>query len=807
MIEALGQDLRLAARALLKSRGFTSIAVLTLALGIGASASIFSVVDAVLVHPLPFEDAERLVVMWQRDLKTGTPVVEISYGEFQDWTAAARSFDSLAAMTATNFRVNLTGRGEPRSLEGAAVSGDFFDILGVRPVAGRTFRPDEDAPGATPVAMLREGFWRRELGADAAVVGGALTLDGAPTTIVGIVPDDVSLPKGAEAWFPAGSGLSAEPARSIRILKAVARLGSGTSLDEARTEMELVARRQAEARPKENAGFGIHVARLSDQVYGDTRRALLLLFAAVGFVMLIACANVANLLLARGADRESELALRLALGASRNRLVRQLLVESVLVALLAGATGALFAWWSVAALVARVPADVPRLAHVAVDARVFAFCLGLSLLTSLLVGLLPALRASATDPAVALREGTRRASDAVRGRRLRSALVVGEMALSLALLAGAGLTGRSLMRLLDLAPGFDPSRTVTARLSLPDKYATKEDRTAFFEPLLERLAAIPGVESAGLVLLRPLSDPIGWDYDFIVEGQTPEQQERNPPCNYEAVNADYFRTMRIPLVRGRAFGAEDGADTARVTVVSQALAERFWPGQDALGRRLKFGSADGEAPWHTVVGVVGDVRNRGWTDKWLDAYVPYQQWSFGRMDIVLRTSVEPLSVVPALRRAVYAGDQDLPLSGVTTMEAAVTGSTAGPRFTALLLGLFAGIAVLLAAVGLYAVMAGAVARRTRELGVRMALGAGRGALLRLVVGDALRLVAGGIAIGLGLALASGQALQGLLYGVKSSDPVTLAAMVLLLAEAALLASALPARRAMRVDPISALRYE
>ncbi len=807
MIEALGRDLRLAIRTLLKSRGFASIAVLTLAVGIGASASIFSVVDAVLVHPLPFEHAERLVVMWQRDLKTGTPVVEISYGAFQDWKAAARSFDGLAAMTATNFRVNLTGRGEPRSLEGAAVSGDFFDILGVRPVAGRTFRPDEDAPGATPVAMLREGFWRRELGADAAVVGGALTLDGAPTTIVGIVPDDVSLPKGAEAWFPAGSGLSAEPARWIRILKAVARLGSGKSLDQARTEMELVAQRQAEARPKENAGFGIHVARLSDQVYGDTRRALLLLFAAVGFVMLIACANVANLLLARGADRESELALRLALGASRNRLVRQLLVESVLVALLAGGAGVLFAWWSVAALVARVPADVPRLAHVAVDARVFAFCLGLALLTSLFVGLLPALRASATDPAVALREGTRRASEAVHGRRLRSALVVGEMALSLALLAGAGLTGRSLLRLLDLAPGFDPSRTVTARLSLPDKYATKEDRTAFFEPLLERLAAIPGVEAAGLVLLRPLSDPIGWDYDFTVEGQTPEQQERNPPCNYESVNADYFRAMRILLVRGRVFGAEDAADTARVTVVSQALAERFWPGQDALGRRLKFGSADGEAPWHTVVGVVGDVRNRGWTDMWLDAYVPYQQWSFGRMDIVLRTGVEPLSVVPAFRSAVYAGDQDLPLSGVTTMEAAVAASTAGPRFTALLLGLFAGVAVLLAAVGLYAVMAGTVARRTRELGVRMALGAGRGALLRLVVADALRLVAGGIAIGLGLALASSRALHGLLYGVQPNDPGTLAAMVLLLAAAALLASALPARRAMRVDPISALRYE
>jgi putative ABC transport system permease protein len=807
LIEALGQDLRQAARSLLKSPDFTSVAVLTLAVGMGASASIFSVVDAVLLHPLPYAQPDRLVVMWQRDLKTGTPVVEISYGEFEAWKAAAPAFEGMAAMTATNFRVNLTGRGEPVPLEAAAVSGSFFELLGVTPIAGRSFRPDEDRPGGTPVAMLREGFWRRQLSADPAVVGGPLTLDGTPTTIVGIVPDDVSLPKGADAWFPAGSGLSAEPVRSIRILKAVARLGAATRLDQARAEMDLVAERQAEALPKENAGFGIHVAPLSEQVYGDTRHALLLLLAAVGLVTLIACANVANLHLARGADRESELALRLAIGASRARLVRQLLVESLLLSLLAGAAGLLIAWWSVTALVARVPADVPRLAHVGVDLRVFAFCLALCALTALLIGLLPALRAAATQPADTLREGTRRASEALRGRRLRAALVVGELALSLALLAGAALTGRSLFGLLDLDPGFDPAQTVTARLGLPDKYATREDRTAFFEPLLERLGAIPGVEAAGLVLLRPLSDPIGWDYDFTVEGQTSEQQERNPPCNYEAVSADYFRAMRIPLARGRVFGPEDGPEGGPVAIVSRALAERFWPGQDALGRRLKFGPADGDAPWHSVVGVVGDVRNRGWTDMWLDAYVPYQRWSFGRMDLVLRTSVDPQSVVPAFRRAVYAGDPEVPLADVTTMDAAVEEATAGPRFTALLLGLFAGVAVLLAAVGLYAVMAGTVARRTRELGVRMALGAGRGALLRLVVVDAFRLTAGGIAIGLCLALAGGRALHGLLYDVRPSDPSTLAATALLLAAVALLASALPARRATRVDPMSALRYE
>jgi len=803
------QDLRYALRQLLKTPTFTLVAVTTLALGIGSSAAIFSVVDAVLIHPLPYSNPDRLVLLWQHDLRTGASLVEVSYDEFKEWRREAKGFDGLAAMTSTNFRVNLTGKGDPIQVESALVSASFFPLLGVQPSLGRGFAPEADRAGAAPVALMSHGFWRRQFGSDPGLVGSALTLDGTACTIVGVLPPDVSLPKGAELWFPAGSGLDTPQASTYRILKVLGRMNTGTTEQTAQAAMDVLATRMETVNPKANAGLGIRVAKLTDEIYGDTRPALLLLLAAVGFVVLIACANVANLLLARGAARESELALRSALGAGRGRIVRQLLTESVLLALIAGGLGIALAAFAVRTLAAQVPQGVPRLEHVAVDVRVLAFALLLALVTSVLFGLAPALRASQVDPADTLREGTLRASDNRRGRTLRSLLVVSEIAMSLMLLAGAGLMARSLKHLVELDPGFEPKNVLTARLSLSDaKYPDQKTRTAFFTSLLQRMNALPGVESADIVLLRPLVDPIGWDYDFTIEGQTATEQVRNPPSNYEAVSAGYFKTMRIPLLKGRSFEAGDGENGQQVVVVTQALAERFWPGRDPLGQHLKFGAADNEkAPWHTVVGVVGNARYRGWTNPWLDAYVPYQQWNFGRMDLVLRTSVEPMSVVPALRSSVLAGDPELPLADVTTMERAVSQAVAGPSFTALLLCIFAALAVVMAAVGIYGVMASSMARRTREIGVRMALGALPADVLRMIARQIAVLVGTGVTIGLVLALASKRAVAGLLHGVSATDPATFAATALGLAAVALVAGLLAARRATRIDPMVALRYE
>jgi len=800
-------ELLRALRRLALAPATSAAAVLTLALGIGGSAAIFSVVDAVLLHPLPYADADRLAVMWQHDTRTGTPLVELSFDEYEAWRKARRSFEDVAVMTATNFRVNVTGRGEPVQAEGALVSAHFFDLLGVRPIAGRGFRADDDAANAAPVALVREGFWRGQFGGDPALVGSALTLDGDTVTVVGVLAEGVALPRGADFWFPAAPGLSGEQIRSLRILKLVGRLREGATLDSAASEMELVTAQLEAERPKQNAGLRARVVPLARHVYGDARQALWLLFAAIGFVTLIACANVANLLLVRAADRQAEIALRLALGAPRRRIVADVLRESLLLALAGGALGLLLARLGLAAIVARVPAELPRLEHVALDLRVVAFSLGLALVTALVFGCVPALRASRLDPGDTLREGGRRSTEGRGALRLRSGLVLAEIGLALALLTGAGLAGRSLFRLVSLDPGFDPTNVLAARLNLPNRYPAHKDREAFFTPLLERLEALPGVEAAGLILLRPLSDPIGWDFDFTVEGQDEAAQSKNPPSNYVAVSSGFFRALRVPLLKGRLPGPEDAAGTQKVVVVSRALAERYWPGQDPLGRRLKFGAYDSQGAWHTVVGVVGDVRNRGWTSAWFDAYVPYQQWSFGRMDLVVRTTGDPEASLASVRQAVYAGDPEVPIASVTTMEKAVRQATAGPRFTALLLGGFAGVAVAMACVGLYGLVAAGVARRTREIGVRMALGARRRDVLRLVVGQSLSSVLGGLALGLALALVTSRGLRGLLYGIEAADPTTFAGTAGVLALVTLATAALAGRRAARVDPAIALRSE
>jgi putative ABC transport system permease protein len=799
-------DLRQAARTLLKRPAFTALATVTLALGMGATTTLFSVVDAVLLHPLPYRDADRLVVLWQKDTRKEGPLVEVAWKDYETWRTEARAFESLGLMTATNFRVNLSGRGEPAQAEGALVSGNFFELLGVPLLRGRAFLPEEDKPGAPTVAVMSHGLWQRQFGGDPALVGAQVTLDGTPATLIGVAPPDFALPRSAELWFSAAAAVSKD-VPELRIFKAVGRLPPARSLEAAQTEMTRVSAAQENLEPKRNRGLGAVVVPLHQQIFGQGREALHLLMGAVGCVLLIACANVANLLLARGQDREHEIAVRAALGASRWRLARQLLSESLLLGLAGGALGVLLAVMGVSSLVSLIPAALPHLDRVAVNGRVLMFAGMASLLTALLFGTVPALRASRARPGDSMRDAGARTSTTARGVRMRGALVVSEIALSLVLLAAAGLMVRSFARVVALSPGFDPRGVVTARLNLGDKYPTVDARAAFFGPLLDRIHALPGVTSAGLVLLRPLKEPIGWDYSFTVEGQDQEAFESNPPVNHEAISPDYFRTLRIPLLKGRTFSEKDGPQAPPVVVVSRGFAERYWPGRDPVGQRLKFGPPDGKAVWKTVVGVVGDVRYREWTSVWLDAYVPYTQWSFGRMDLVVRTEADPLALVPALRTAVQEGDKDLALASVTTMEDAVFEAVAGPRFSTLLLGVFAGLALLLAAIGLYGVLAWSVKRRSREIGIRMALGARAGDVFRLVGRDFLRLTALGLALGLAGALAVGRVLQALLYEVSPSHPATLLQMAALLLAVAGLAAYLPARRAARVDPLAALHYE
>jgi predicted permease len=795
-------DLRLACRALSRHRGLAVAAVLTLALGIGSTTAIFSAADAVLLHPLPFRDQARLVVMWQTDLRRDAKLIELSHRDFADWRDQATRFEGMAAMTAANIRVTLKAGRDPVPIEAAIVSNDFFRVLGASPRLGRDFRSDDDRADAPTAVVIAESLWRREFAADESVAGRSVVLDGSPATVVGVMPPEM-LPRGAEVWFSA-AGL-ARDAPDLGVLQVVGRLKPDVTIEAARAELEVIAARLARARPKLNEGLGATIMPLTDQVYGATRPALYLLSAAVALLLLIACANVANLLLARAVDRQREIAVRMALGAGTRRIARETFAESSVLAVLGGIGGLALAAWSVDALRAMVPVDVPGIARIAVDFRVAVFAVMVSAFTALVFGLAPALRAAGVDPGHTLKDT--RSSDGAGVGRLRGALVVTQLAISLALVAAAALTGRSFVRLAQLEPGFDSRNVFTARIQLGDRYADVKTRAAFFEPLLSRLNALPGVESAGLVLLRPLSGPIGWEWPFTLEGQDARDHAANPLGNFEAVSAGYFATMRIPLVEGRNFTDADLSDAPHVAIVSEALARRYWPGQRAVGRRIKAGAPDSQSPWKTIVGVVGNARYRDWRAVRLDVYVPYQQWSFRAMDVILRTTVEPRSIAGAVRQTVFSLDRDVPLATVTTMEEAVADAMAGPRFVAVLLGLFSAIALMLAAVGTYGVIAWSIRRRTREIGIRIALGAARHNLLWTLMRQAFLMVAIGLASGAALALASGRLLSGLLFEVSATDATSLLATTLALAVTGIGAAGLAVARAVSVSPFDALRHE
>ncbi len=799
------RDLRHALRMVFRSPGFTVMAVLTLGLGIGAATVIFSMVDAVMLRPLPFTEQERLVTLWGQ--RNEAPV-EVSLQDYEQWRENSRSFAALGVVSASDSDLALTGQGQPLHVRGRIVSSNLFEVLGVKAVRGRSLLPADDRPGAPPVAVISHGFWRRRFGSDPGAVNRTISIDGRPTTIVGVMPPDFRYPRDVDVWSPIGEMNAIPELKTLRVLEAIGRLKPGVTLETARQEMTALSTRLQREFPRENEGYTAVVTPLVEEILGDTRPALLMLLGAVALVLLIACANVAGLLLARAAARQKETAVRTALGAGRTRLVRQLLSESAVLALLSSLVGLLLAYGGIDLLAAFGPADIPRLDEVGIDGRVLGFTLLVSLVTVLLFGLIPALQVARPDLTAALKEGGK-ASAGQRSTRLRSLLVSSEVALALVLLVGAGLMIRSFLQLQNTDLGFQPDNLLTMRITLYGQERPEPPLWAgFFQQVVERVEALPGVEGASVVLLRPLSGPIGWDYPFTVEGQSEEERRANPSSNHERVSPGYFKMMGIPLLRGRDFTWGDAAGAPMVAIVNEATARRYWPGQEAIGKRLRWGHGD-RAPWLTVIGVVGDVRYREIQSVKSDLYVPFLQDPHWAMDLMVRTSGDPLSVAPSVTAAVQAIEPDQPVAKITTMEQAVADSVARPRLRTLILGTFAALALLLAAVGLYGIIAYSVAQRSHEIGIRMALGADRNAVLGMVLRQALALTLAGLAAGLLLAMAVGATgwITELLYGVRSIDLLTFAVVPLVLITVSIAASLLPARRATRVDPLVALRYE
>lgn len=810
----LWQDLRYGARMLLKKPGFTLVAVITLALGIGANTAIFTVVNAVLLRSLPFDHAEQLVRIGSANLQRGIRLGTLSPQDFYDFRDRNTVFENIAAYD--GWSPSLTGGGEPERLAAGRVTTGFFKVLRVEPALGRSFTPQEEQRGNHLVVLLSYGLWQRRFGANPGVVGQSMMLSGLSYNIIGVLPRDFDPPQFAgvgfekpELFAPFAPDLSQWSRSGRSVDTAIARLKPGVTLEQAQAELSGIARTLQQQYPDTNAGQDIGVASLHEQLVGKIRSALLIFLVAVGFVLLIACANVANLLLARAAARQKEIAIRTAMGASRLRVVRQLLTESVLLAVFGGALGLLVAMWATDYLVALGTDSLPQLGRIGLDSRVFGFTTLLTLLTGVAFGLAPALQFSKPDLNETLKESGR-SSTGGRGRqRLRSVLVISEIAISLLLLIGAGLLVKSFVRLQQVSPGFDPHHVVALNVFLPGaKYPEDAQQSAFFDQAQERIQSLPGVESVGMVSNLPISG--GFDTtSFFIEGRPVTRREDVPDVERYTVNQDYFRAMSIPLKSGRAFGAEDRADSLPVAMISEATARRFWPNESPLGKRFKTGEPDDPtSPWRTIVGVVGDVRHYALdTEPEPQFYLPYRQVPVQFMALLVRSANDPESQIAAVRAQIWAIDKDQPLFNIKTMDRLVSESIAQRRFTMLLLGLFAGVALILAIIGLYGVMAYTVTQRTHEIGIRMALGAQASDVLRMVVGQGMALVLVGVAIGLAAAFALSRVISSFLYGVSATDPWTFVGVPLLLCAVAALASYIPARRATRVDPMVALRYE
>jgi putative ABC transport system permease protein len=806
-MDSLRSDIQYALRSLTKRPAFTLIAVITLALGIGANTAIFSAINALLLKPLPFPELDRVVAIWDKVPSRGVTRNEVSVANYLDWQSQSQSFDQFALHRW--WSANLTGIDPPERIQGFLVTANFFDALGMKPIMGRNFSAEENQPGKDAVAIITHSLWQRRFGGDPNIIGKTITVNSIVRTVIGVMPERFNYPKGSEVYAPLAMTPELMRSRGDHSYYIVGRLKPGVSIESAQAELDGISARLEQQYPDTNKGWSAAVYPIvADTVRGyDT--ALWVMMGAVGFVLLIACANVANLMLARASGRQKEIALRAALGASRWRIVRQLLTESVIVALAGGVMGILVGFWGIDALRVSNPGDAARFApgwyQLGINFPVLIFTFALAIFSGIVFGLFPALQVSKPNLNDSLKEGARQSSGS--SHRMRSSLVVFEVALSLVLLVGAGLLARSFLSLLRTDPGFDPENVLTMNLVLPAaKYRDRPSRAAFYQDLVQRVKTTPGVQSAAVVNYIPLGGANSSD-SYLVEGEPEPAPGDEYLGRYRVSTPDYFQTMGISIVRGRGLTEQDKVDGPPVVVVNETLARKHWPDQEAIGKRIRLYGPIDQNPWMQIVGVVKDVKHELTLTVTPEYYLPHAQDPWNAMVLVARTTVDPASLAASLRQQVWAIDKDQPVFNVKTMHEVRSVSVSLYSFSSVMLAIFAGVALLLATVGIYGVMAFAVTQRTQEIGIRMALGARAVDVLKLVVRHGMKLALLGIVIGLAGSWALTRFMKGLLVGVEATDVLTFSVVPLCLLVAAFIACYLPARRATKVDPLEALRYE
>jgi putative ABC transport system permease protein len=805
-MDALLKDIKYSLKLLFTKPAFSAVAILTLALGIGINSTVFSIVNGILLRPLAYASPDRLMVIWASNPQEGYTEDIQSYPNLVDFVAQSQSFESIGGYAFLSF--NITDTAEPERVIGGVASSNFFSLLGVKPLVGRTFLPEEDWEGHNQVVLLSHGFWERRYGSNPGIIDQPITVNQKVMTVVGILPQDFRAPdlNQAEVWAPLTFASSYIASRSLHYLTMVGRLRPGTTQAQAQLDMSAVAQRLEQQFPDANRGWGIRLAPLQSKVVGKVRLSLLVLLVAVSFILIIACANVANLLLVRADGRKREMAIRSAMGADITRLVRQLLTESLVLAVLSGAISLLFSDWAIKLLLSLKPANIPRLNEIKLDWQTFGFTLAVSVVTGIAFGLLPARQSLRLDLNGLLKEGGKGASTGRKSRRLRSLVVVSEVALSMAVVIGAGLMVRSFFRLQDVNPGFEPKGLLSMRVTLPPtRYPEYWDQAAFYKKVLDRVSTLPRVASAAAVTTAPLTgSPSAWS--LTVVGKPPASSEEALIPFWNAVSPSYFRTMGIRLLAGREFSDLDTNETAKVVIISDTMARRLFPGENPLGKQLIIGYGD-PVP-RQIVGLVADVKAASMEEEPnLSLYTPYPQLCSANMYFIIRGAADVSGLAPAVRAEIAAVDRDQPVYLVRTMNEVVQRSVSEKRFIATIFTLFAAVAIVLATVGIYSVVAYSAAQRTHEMGIRMALGAQRADVVRLVVKESMLLGVAGVCLGLGFALSMTHLLSSLVFKVSVADPLTLLTVSLLFIAIAFLASYWPANKATRVDPVSSLRYD